>query len=349
MKKSFLLLLLLMLLIAPQIGTAQSTELPIRIAYFREFYDGTPTGAYLLENGEERHISSDYEFDSLAELSISWEPNCEVFMFNAREAYTQIIQNELLSFDLRFDRLTQLTFGIPIGTELQWSLIGNRIFYQSQNLNNVGMNISVYYLPSMTTETLFTSESNLHIHGLSPDYNTLVFTVENDGLYIMDIKDNAYEVSELPNFQTVFDADIAPSNTFMAVTALEDQNRLYLLNLTEQEVVASLNSPESSAYNSLAWSPSGQQLAYDLEHEIHVLAVNDNTSANISGDWLNNIQNINVQGWTSDGAYIVFDGTIDEDNLRRDLFAIASDGSDFIRLSTTEIDAEYSTKWYVCF
>ena len=352
MRKIVVLIVSLTLVVTPYIGVTQSTELPMRIAYFREFFDEdgvTGRTLNLLEGSEVIDISADYNFTAIEIFDVSWSATCDQLIFTGKsDTDAGTILTDLIMYDLTTVTYTTLATELQGTSRVDWSPDGANIALTTSSSGI--FTIAIMNITDGSIRELVSSESNLRLRGWSPDSKIFFFVEANgfdDFFYSVDITADTFTPLLVSDTGRVPAVAVAPDNTQFAFLNGES---LYLQTFGTDEAtqLTTVSSPTS-----LAFSPDGQQIAYGQGDHVWLIA-SDGSSAPINlTEWQYSdffyTANPIVEGWTVDGEYIIYSARLNFSNVfQRDLFALTPDASDLLDVTTTDPDETFLTNWYPC-
>lgn len=358
MRKVYLLIVLIFVLVAPLSVQAQTPEdVPVRIVAIREFYDGeTPTGIYLLEDGEERLISGDYQFTLVEFLSVRWSSDCNQMIFTGTpsDQDSGYVQQAILA-DLETGELTQLTAEQGFVRNVLWSPLEDQIVLHVVDLETQVNRLMIGSLEDMTFETFFSSSATVNLWDWSADGNVLLFEHlgdNGDELYMLDLKSPDFETALLIEGERVISPRLSADGRQMAFITGDSlfERDVFMMDILTREISNMTNNERG--YYWVRWSPDETRLAY-TSGDIFTMSSDPSRSnpSNINitngtlGFFYEDIQQL--YGYTTDSEYLIYTAEIFAEYYMLDLFAV-TDSYDLVQLTETDPDFEGFNAWYPC-
>lgn len=357
MRQIKLVIVLVFVLILPLSIQAQTSEdVPVRIAVIREFYDGeTPTGIYLLEDGEERLISGDHHFTLVEFVRLEWSADCNQMIFTGTpsDQDSGYVQEAILA-DLETGELTQLTADNGFVRDVFWSPSDDRITLHVVDLETQVNHLMIGSLADMTFETFFSSAENVNLWDWSADGNVLLFEHlgdNGDELYMLDLKSPDFETALLFEGGRVISPRLSADGRQMAFITGESlfERDVFMMDILTREI--SNMTDNQTGYYSVRWSPDETRLAFtsgDIFTMSSDPAISNPSNITIGtlGFFYQDIQQL--YGYTTDSEYLIYTAEILAEYYIVDLFAVSVDATDLVQLTETAPDFEGYNAWYPC-
>lgn len=184
----------------------------------------------------------------------------------------------------------------------------------------------------------------------SPDGRSIAFQSNRDGnneIYVINIE-NGLEINLTNNLSNDYSPTWSPDGQQIAFVSDRDSivldvardiwtNNIYIVDADGSNVRRLTNDNVTNAYNELAWSPNGTQLALSLSHlssfggffpnGINLMAMSDSGLTRLTFDQATN------QGspkWSSDGKHIIY---VVSGSMLSNIYMMDADGTNQIALT----------------